>query len=190
MLRRWIEQGGWEFETSVRPKQEFSHSAETEYSAAENHRIFGFGRIFGTFPNFWPKVSNLYHISRLRNKFLGHYYWHLTRLAGLSGIWLHILNRTECWMVFLTIFLEFFVKKSLKYTIFTFGFGCPCEYSVLAEYSADTFSRNHLRSEIVETNHLTVAAFLRAIIAYFNSTLMYRHWIAYVQYRKGPWHKR
>jgi hypothetical protein len=34
---------------SVRPKQEFSLLAETEYSAAKIHRIFGFGRIFGTF---------------------------------------------------------------------------------------------------------------------------------------------
>jgi hypothetical protein len=44
---------------SVRPKQEFSLSAETEYSAAKNHRIFGFGRIFGTFTFFRPKVNDL-----------------------------------------------------------------------------------------------------------------------------------
>jgi hypothetical protein len=31
----------------VRPEQEFSLSAETEYSAAKNHRTFGFGHIFG-----------------------------------------------------------------------------------------------------------------------------------------------
>jgi hypothetical protein len=45
--------------TSVRPKQEFSLSAETEHSAAKKHRIFGFGRIFGTFTYFRPKVNDL-----------------------------------------------------------------------------------------------------------------------------------
>jgi hypothetical protein len=44
---------------SVRPKQDFSLSAETEYSAAKNHRIFGFVRIFGTFIYFRPKVYDL-----------------------------------------------------------------------------------------------------------------------------------
>jgi hypothetical protein len=38
---------------------EFSLLAETEYSAAKNHRIFGFGQIFGTFTYFRPKVNNL-----------------------------------------------------------------------------------------------------------------------------------
>ena len=46
---------------SVLPKQEFSLSAETEYSAAINHRIFGFGRIFGNFPDFRTKVNYLLH---------------------------------------------------------------------------------------------------------------------------------
>jgi hypothetical protein len=46
---------------SVRPKQEFSLSAETEYSAAKNHQIFGFGRIFGTFLYFRPKFVSLIH---------------------------------------------------------------------------------------------------------------------------------
>jgi hypothetical protein len=46
---------------SVRPKQELSLSAKTEYSAAQNHQIFGFGRIFGTFLFFRPKVGNLLH---------------------------------------------------------------------------------------------------------------------------------
>jgi hypothetical protein len=40
-----------------RPKQEFSLSAETECSAAKNHRVFGFDQIFGTFLYFWPKVN-------------------------------------------------------------------------------------------------------------------------------------
>jgi hypothetical protein len=44
---------------SVRPKKEFSISAETEYSAAKNHRIFGFGRIFGTVSYFRPKINDL-----------------------------------------------------------------------------------------------------------------------------------
>jgi hypothetical protein len=46
-------------EVSVRPKQEFWLSAENEYSAAKNHRIFGFGRIFGSFHDFRPKVTGL-----------------------------------------------------------------------------------------------------------------------------------
>jgi hypothetical protein len=45
--------------SSVRLKQEFSLSAETEYSAAKNHQIFGFGRIFSTFTYFRPKVTDL-----------------------------------------------------------------------------------------------------------------------------------
>jgi hypothetical protein len=59
--------------SSVRPKQEFSLSAETEYSAAKFHRIFGFGRIFGTFTYFWPKVNDLLHthsnIGQIQTKF-------------------------------------------------------------------------------------------------------------------------
>jgi hypothetical protein len=46
---------------SDRPKQEFSLSSETEYSAAKNHQIFGFGRIYGTFIYFRPKVNDLLH---------------------------------------------------------------------------------------------------------------------------------
>jgi hypothetical protein len=42
---------------SVRPKQEFSLSAETEYSAANNHRIFGFGFWPNIRPNIRPKGS-------------------------------------------------------------------------------------------------------------------------------------
>jgi hypothetical protein len=38
---------------SVRPKQEFQPLAETEYSAAKNHRIFG------TLTYFRPKVNDL-----------------------------------------------------------------------------------------------------------------------------------
>jgi hypothetical protein len=44
--------------SSVRPKEELSLSAETKYSAAKNHRIFGFGRIFGTFLYFRPKFGS------------------------------------------------------------------------------------------------------------------------------------
>jgi hypothetical protein len=59
--------------TSVRPKQELSLSAETEYSAAKIHRIFGFGQIFGTFTFFRPKVNDLLHkhskIDQIRTKF-------------------------------------------------------------------------------------------------------------------------
>jgi hypothetical protein len=58
---------------SVRPKQEFSLSAETEYSAAKIHRIFGFGRIFGVNTKFRPKVNDLLHthskIGKIRTKF-------------------------------------------------------------------------------------------------------------------------
>jgi hypothetical protein len=64
------------FETCVEtlpPKQEFSLSAETEYSAAKIHRIFGFGRIFGTFTYFGPKVNDLLHthskIGQIQTKF-------------------------------------------------------------------------------------------------------------------------
>jgi hypothetical protein len=48
-------------------RQEFSLSAETEYSAAKNHRIFG------TFTSFRPKVIDLLHthskIDQIRTKF-------------------------------------------------------------------------------------------------------------------------
>jgi hypothetical protein len=53
----------------VRPKQEFQPSSETEYSAAKKHQIFGFGRIFGTFTYFQPKVNDLLHTGRKLAKF-------------------------------------------------------------------------------------------------------------------------
>jgi hypothetical protein len=46
---------------SFRPKQEFQPSAETEYSIAKNHRIFGFGRTFGTFSYSRPKGNDKLH---------------------------------------------------------------------------------------------------------------------------------
>jgi hypothetical protein len=120
---------------SVRPKQEFQPSAEIEYLAAKNHRIFGFGRIFGPFTYFRPKVNYLLHT----NSKIGQ-----IRTTSLKfDVCLPRFNHYYICHRF-SIFFRIFFKKLLFLLSVLVALD---EYSDSAEYSSERFGRNHLWSD-------------------------------------------
>jgi hypothetical protein len=123
---------------SVRPKQEFSLSDETEYSAAKNHRIFGLAEYSALLFPFGRKSLIYFILTATLVEFgqnltifgvclpgFKHYYMLTNNLADDQNTFRIFGEYDNSSLGFLNFFINFFYFF-LKGTILTSGFGGPC----------------------------------------------------------------